>query len=248
MTDRRRRSACASSVLLALAVSAGCGGPAAAGPPAPSARPAPTADKPYTSLDQALADPEHVHALILSRTRLTVLPPAIGKLVHLRALVMNRNADLTEIPDELGHLPELAAIYLGGSPRLRFADVFRTPQQLPRLEGLGNDDNQLGAVPDELAGFPRLKRLGLSGDALTALPPSIGGAHQPRVARSPRQRDHRAAGRAIAADQAARAVIKGNPLPALRARARPGRTSGGHAEHRHSQRGVLAPVRSRPRH
>jgi Leucine-rich repeat (LRR) protein len=160
-------------VLLALAVSAGCGG-AAAGPPAPPARPAATADKPFTSLDQAVADPEHVHALILSRTRLTALPPAIGKLVHLRSLVLNRNADLIEIPDELGHLPELTAIYLGGSPRLRFAEVLRTLQQLPRLEGLGIDDNQLGAVPDELAGFPRLKRLGLSGDALTALPPSIG--------------------------------------------------------------------------
>jgi Leucine-rich repeat (LRR) protein len=143
-------------------------------PRAPPARPAATADKPFTSLDQALADPEDVHALILSRTRLTALPPAIGKLVHLRSLVLNRNTDLTEILDELGHLPELIAICLGGSPRLRFAEVLRTLQQLPRLEGLGIDDNQLGAVPDELAGFPRLKRLGLSGDALTALPPSIG--------------------------------------------------------------------------
>lgn len=85
--------------------------------------------------------------MILSRTQLTALPAAIGKLVHLRALVMNRNADLTEIPEELGHLPELTAIYLGGSPRLRFAEVLRTLQQLPKIEGLGIDDNQLGTIP-----------------------------------------------------------------------------------------------------
>jgi hypothetical protein len=91
-------------VLLALAVSAGCGG-AAAGPPAPPARPAATADKPFTSLDQALADPEHVHALILSRTRLTALPPAIGTLVHLRSLVLNRNADLTRSPTSSATYP-----------------------------------------------------------------------------------------------------------------------------------------------
>ncbi len=116
-------------VLLALVASAGCRDAAAPATPVPSPRLATPPDKPYTSLDEALADPEHVHALILSRTRLTALPPAIGKLVHLRALVMNRNADLTEIPEELGHLPELTAIYLGGSPRLRFADATSAASQ-----------------------------------------------------------------------------------------------------------------------
>jgi len=132
------------------------------------------ADRPYTSLQDALADPEHVRVLILNGTRLTGLPAAIATLVHLRVLILNRNAELTAIPDELAHLTGLTAIYLGGSPRLPFARVLRTLQQLPNLEGLGIDDNHLGAVPDEIVGFSRLKRLGLSADSLTALPAAIG--------------------------------------------------------------------------
>jgi hypothetical protein len=52
----------------ALAACAGCRDAAAPVPPVPSPRLAATPDKPYTSLDDALADPEHVYALILSRT------------------------------------------------------------------------------------------------------------------------------------------------------------------------------------
>jgi Leucine-rich repeat (LRR) protein len=90
----------------------------------------------------------------------------------LRVLVLNHN-NLESLPPEIEQLQNLESIYLGGNPRLDFAAVLRLLGHLPKLVGLGLDDNRLTSVPKEIALLQHLKTLGLSANRLRALPSEL---------------------------------------------------------------------------
>ncbi len=68
--------------------------------------------KEYTSLDEALKNPEQVYSLNLQDKHVGTLPPEISRLTHLRYLKL-RNNDLKELPIEIGELKELEMLFAG---------------------------------------------------------------------------------------------------------------------------------------
>jgi Leucine-rich repeat (LRR) protein len=81
---------------------------------------------------------------------------------------------LRNVPVELASLRNLGTIYVGGSPALDFRKLIALLSQLPSLEGIGLDDNNMHTVPDNIGCLKACKRLGLSSNDLATLPPEIG--------------------------------------------------------------------------
>jgi Leucine-rich repeat (LRR) protein len=139
--------------------------------PAASAKTA-TPAKMYKSLEEALAEPSAVHALLLNKIRMQSLPAEISKLENLEILILNKN-DFESLPAEITKLQHLRGVYLGGSPRLNFEDAIDKLAKLPNLQGLGIDDNQLGRVPAAVMKLEHIQRLGLSSNQLRSIPEEL---------------------------------------------------------------------------
>lgn len=126
----------------------------------------------YRSLAEALQYADVATTLILDKTPLESLPTDLVKLQNLRVLILHRNG-LKNVPDELVSLKHLKAIYVGGSPALDFRRLIQVLSQLPLLEGIGLDDNNMHAVPDNIGSLKGCKRLGLSSNDLTTVPAQV---------------------------------------------------------------------------
>ena len=88
-----------------------------------------------------------------------------GNLLNLSVLILHRNG-LKTLSAEITELRNLQSIYLGGRPALDFNDVVEKLAKLPKLEGVGLDDNQMREVPRGIDRLRACKRLGLSSNGL----------------------------------------------------------------------------------
>src|SRR5437660_2300413 len=122
----------------------------------------------FTSLSEALKNPDRARILILDKTPLATLPSEIKTLRNLSVLILHRNG-LKDLPVEMSELGSLQSIYLGGSPALDFNLVVDKLASLPKLEGIGLDDNQMRQVPGGIVKLRTCKRLGLSSNGLKEL-------------------------------------------------------------------------------
>lgn len=105
-------------------------------------------EKTYYSLEEALADSDHVYKLSLSNQKIKKLPPEIGKLKNLQWLTVSENR-LKTLPPEIG--------------------------QLRNLEFLSVFDNRLKYIPLEISNLGNLKAFYLGKNMLTEMPVWIGG-------------------------------------------------------------------------
>lgn len=105
-------------------------------------------EKTYYSMEEALADSDHVYKLSLSGQKLKKLPPEIAKLKKLQWLNLSENR-LTTLPPEIG--------------------------QLSNLEFLSVFDNKLRVIPLEIANLGNLRAFYLGKNYLTEMPVWIGG-------------------------------------------------------------------------
>lgn len=111
----------------------------------------------------------HMH---MYKSKITSLPPSIGRLKNIESLHFYYAFNLFELPDEIGELVNLKELLLNLS-----AIELLPPSigQLKNLEILGLYQTQkLQKLPDEIGNLVNLKELCLSNSSINLLPPSIG--------------------------------------------------------------------------
>jgi tetratricopeptide (TPR) repeat protein len=101
----------------------------------------------FTSLEEALKNPDAVIKLDLQNNGMKALPPEIGRFRNLQYLNVSRN-QLSELPREIGNLS--------------------------RLQVLNASGNQIDVVPMEIRKLQNMKQLNLATNLLKKLPPEIG--------------------------------------------------------------------------
>lgn len=101
----------------------------------------------FTTLEQALKNPDQVEVLDLSKSKLEVFPPEIFTFKNLRELYLNKNK-IKIIPPEIGSLTNL--------------EIFEISK------------NRLEQIPAEIGHCVLLKRLVLNQNQIVALPSSMG--------------------------------------------------------------------------
>ena len=90
----------------------------------------------YTDLDQALANPEDVTELDLSKQNLESLPTEIGKMKNLVSLNLSGNK-LIVLPDEIRQLSNLKSLSLTANPEINLDQVSAQISSLPNLTQQG---------------------------------------------------------------------------------------------------------------
>lgn len=120
-------------------------------------------EKWYTSLDEALLNPDKVYKLSLEGKKLDTLPPDIVKLKNLQMLNVNRNK-LTTLPSEIGKLTNLQFI---SAYRNKLNYLPADMANLKNIETLYLGRNRLADMPLWVGGLGKLSRLDLSYNRLT---------------------------------------------------------------------------------
>jgi len=101
----------------------------------------------FTSLSEALRQPDSVYILDLSRKKLKEVPPEIARLKNLQELNLSKNK-LKTLPPHIGKLTNLVT--------------------------LKASNNDLTALPPEIGGLQSLKHLELNRNLIVTLPAEIG--------------------------------------------------------------------------
>ncbi|KAI1294987.1 Leucine-rich repeat protein soc-2 -like protein [Halotydeus destructor] len=136
----------------------------------------------------------HLRELRIQSNKLKRLPDKVGDLRQLKSIKMDENL-LEELPDSFGNLSQLEkcdAAYnkfkrlpetFGSLDSLRFLDLSYNRhleslpssfEQLPSLEIFDISCNALAVLPDQLCSAPKLTRLSLDNNLLTAVPDWFG--------------------------------------------------------------------------
>ncbi len=124
----------------------------------------------FTSLDEALRQPDSVVKLDLSGQDLDALPAAVLELRELRLLLLNNNR-LTSLPADLGRLAKLSELELNHNA---FTTFPRPLLDLTALNELELSGNRLDALPADLDRLAGLTELELLDNQITDLPPALG--------------------------------------------------------------------------
>jgi internalin A len=111
-----------------------------------------------------------VKELDLSGLGLAEVPESLGQLSQLQALYLSGN-QLTSVPESLGQLSQLQVLNLSGN---QLTLVPESLGQLSQLQVLNLSGNQLTTVPEPLGQLSQLQALYLSDNQLTTVPESLG--------------------------------------------------------------------------
>jgi Leucine-rich repeat (LRR) protein len=104
--------------------------------------------------------------LSIRHTRIAEIPSAIGRLVHLRSLVLDSNG-LKTIPQEVGNLRSLQVLTVMYN---KLVDLPPTLARLSNLERLGLANNRLKEIPPFVCALPKLRKLLLGCNKITVVP------------------------------------------------------------------------------
>jgi Leucine-rich repeat (LRR) protein len=130
----------------------------------------------FTSLEEALKNPEKVRSLELSSLGLQTLPDELAQLRNLEYLSLQWNS-FAEIPPVVFKLTSLRGLaIIGQDPMYLDMDAYDTVGWLSRippeikllqnLESLDLSTNYISAIPGELSELPKLEYLSLWGNSL----------------------------------------------------------------------------------
>lgn len=126
----------------------------------------------YTSIEEALKEPEKVVRLNLSNQSFTEFPKGLSKFKNLEYLSL-RNDHLINLSPEIGNLKKLKVLDLGGNDFSVLPKGFVKLQNLEELY-LDNDKNlDIRQDIEILSKLPKLKILHLDNDGIEKLPPNI---------------------------------------------------------------------------
>lgn len=122
----------------------------------------------YTSMEEALKNPDAVYILVLDRKGLTEVPPEIRRFKNLKSLSLFRNK-IKQLPD---FLPELGLISLDINDN-GFGQVPEVIYRCTTLEELDMGSNGIQHVSADISKLKNLKKLKLRMNKLEALPTEL---------------------------------------------------------------------------
>ena len=124
----------------------------------------------YTSLKEALRQPDSVYILKLKRKKLTLFPKEIFLLKNLKVLVLSVNK-LSDIPEEIDSLKFLEELDISSN---KFTHFPKAITRLTKLKILKIFRNEIPELPKEIGDMKHLEQLIIWDNPLTNLPDEIG--------------------------------------------------------------------------
>lgn len=125
--------------------------------------------KVYSSLEEALKEPEKVLVLDLGDQKLEILSSEIGQLIHLQKLTLYGNK-LKVLPAEIGNLKNLQWLDLYYNKLEELPDEFRNLKNLYYLD-LGT--NHFKEIPSEVYALSGLRHFYIYGNKIKTIPAEI---------------------------------------------------------------------------
>lgn len=123
----------------------------------------------YTSISQALKNPEKVYRLDLSKQKLQTVPKEVFSLYNLQELILAKNK-LHEIPQEIGNLTNLQKLNVSKN---QLAVLPSAIGLLTNLEELIANQNDIYKLPTEIGNLINLQFLDLWSNEIDVLPEEI---------------------------------------------------------------------------
>jgi Leucine-rich repeat (LRR) protein len=123
----------------------------------------------FTSLEEALKQPENVIKLSLRKKKLKVFPPEIFKFPNLQYLDLSKN-DIEELPSEIGDLKNLQFLILSKNA------LTTVPSEIGRLKNLrwlNINQNAIAMFPPQIGDLDNLEYFDLWSNELTDLPDAM---------------------------------------------------------------------------
>lgn len=120
----------------------------------------------YTSLKEAVKNPNYVYRLDLTRERLREVPSEIYQFVNLNVLILDRNR-IETLPDSLNTLRNLQIL---SAERNKLDTINPAICDLPNLRILKLGDNYIGGIPDEIGKLRKLRVLSLWSNIIAYYP------------------------------------------------------------------------------
>lgn len=148
--------------------------------------------KEYTSINEALKEPEKVFRLNLSNQNITIsndswakfinleylnlkgdhlkeIPIAITTIKSLKTLDLSGN-DFKVLPDEFSNLTSLEEIYLNEEKNMLLPKTLSVLSKLPKLKSLHLENDGLSNLPIEILSFKNLENLYLNQNNFKKIP------------------------------------------------------------------------------
>ncbi len=123
----------------------------------------------YTSIEEAMKEPDKVIKLELKKQKLKSFPVEIFTFRNLQYLDVSKN-NLKEIPDSLDMLPDLQ--YFNASKN-RLESIPKTIGKLVNMKWFIWNNNDLGAIPYQMGNLEKLEYLDLWNNNLSYFPESL---------------------------------------------------------------------------
>jgi Leucine-rich repeat (LRR) protein len=148
--------------------------------------------KEYTSLSEALKEPEKVFKLNLSNQVINItnenwskfinleylslkddhlkeIPSAITNIKSLKSIDLSNN-EFISLPEEFSNLINLEEIYLNDEKNMNLPKTLSILFKLPKLKSLHLENDNLSVLPSELLRFKNLESLYLNNNKLKEIP------------------------------------------------------------------------------
>lgn len=148
--------------------------------------------KEYTSLSEALKEPEKVLRLNLSNQNINLsnenwskfinleylslkndhlkeIPSAITNIKSLKTIDLSNN-EFTNLPEEFSNLTNLEEIYLNDEKNMNLPKTLTILSKLPKLKSLHLENDNLSVLPSELLSFKNLESLYLNNNKFKEIP------------------------------------------------------------------------------
>jgi Leucine-rich repeat (LRR) protein len=148
--------------------------------------------KEYTSLSDALKEPEKVLRLNLSNQDINIsnenwskfinleylslkndhlkeIPSAISNIKSLKTIDLSNN-DFTNLPEEFSNLTNLEEIYLNDEKNMNLPKTLSILSKLPKLKSLHLENDNLSVLPSEVLSFKNLESLYLNNNKFKEIP------------------------------------------------------------------------------
>ena len=123
----------------------------------------------FTSLKEALKQPDKVVKLVLRKQKLDSFPEAIYQFKNLQYLDLSRN-NIREIPDSISRLKNLQVLHLS---RNNIEYIPRTIGDLSELRILNINQNELYVIPPQIGRLKKLQVLDLWSNNITVFPDEL---------------------------------------------------------------------------
>jgi Leucine-rich repeat (LRR) protein len=123
----------------------------------------------FTSLSDALKQPDKVVKLVLRKQKLDSFPEAIYQFKNLQYLDLSRN-NIREIPDSISRLKNLQVLHLS---RNNIEYIPRTIGDLSELRILNINQNELYVIPPQIGRLKKLQVLDLWSNNITVFPDEL---------------------------------------------------------------------------